>query len=275
MVKTAVIAAAGQGTRMYPFSLAVPKELIPIGTVPVIQYVLEELMDAGITTVIVVISDGKEAVEKYLNAVRTTSPEVYKSENLRKRMAAFARNLDKTEISYVRQDLTADSYGTGIPMQLVKDRLGRQPFIYTWADDFIQARPSRFRQLMDAYEKYGVSVLSGVRAQSDDDYSKYAYIESRPVSRDILELVRIAEKPGIEKAPSDIGVLSGHLFASEILDYVEAAHALHAGGEFTFNDVVHFAMQNSEKVYVRILDNATYYDCGNPSPYADTVSALA
>lgn len=271
MISKAVIAAAGKGTRMLPFSLSIAKELIPIGRVPVLQYVLEELFESGIFELIIVISKDKQAIVEYLDiSNQNDSLRLYKDKKLLNRMERFVYNLKKSTITYIYQN-PSDGYGNAIPLLLAAPKLKNEPIIYTWADDFISSSPTRFSQLIDTYEATGNTVLSGVNACHDEDYEKYAYVDAREVSSGLYKLKQIYEKPGKVSAPSQLGVLSGHLFAPSVLRYTKKAYQEHQEGEFLFNDIVHMAIKNNEDVMVQLIKNGVFNDTGNVDSYVETI----
>ena len=180
-ITKAVIPAAGFGTRFLPQTKAIPKEMLPIVDKPVIQYVVEELVDAGIKDIILVTGYHKRTIEDHFD-----SPSKDLVENLElggaKKQPLLEAVKDISEMAnfiYVRQK---GPYGNGTPLLNVKDLIGHEPFIYTWSDDFIVAKPSRFKQLISVYQEYGCSVLSGIRARSPKDYQRYGFAGGREIT---------------------------------------------------------------------------------------------
>jgi len=139
-ITKAVIPAAGFGTRFLPQTKAIPKEMLPIVDKPVIQYVVEELVNAGIKDIILVTGYHKRTIEDHFD-----SPSKDLVENLElggaKKQPLLEAVKDISEMAnfiYVRQK---GPYGNGTPLLNVKDLIGNEPFIYTWSDDFIVANP--------------------------------------------------------------------------------------------------------------------------------------
>lgn len=267
MIRTGVIAAAGRGTRLLPFSAFVPKEMLPLGSIPVIQYVVEELFEAGIERLIIITDPSKVALinffdvdlhKKFLSSIK--DPE------LAKRQAELIAHFEKSEIII---DFQAGHYGNATPLIVASKYLNNEPFFYTWADDFIKSKPSRFAQLAEAYDTHKTSVLSGVKARSDNDYSLYAYIESENLDNDHYKLHRIHEKPGKQQTPSDMGVLSGHLFSADILEYIDPIYKKHdpTQGEFLFNTIIHEMIDAGHTVIVKEIQDSDYIDTGNVESY--------
>ena len=174
-ITKAVIPAAGFGTRFLPQTKAMPKEMLPIVDKPIIQYVVEELVEAGIKDIFIVTGYHKRTIEDHFDA-----PNLDLIENLRMGGEKKRYLLEEVEkisnlanFVYVRQK---GPYGNGTPLLNVRHLIGNEPFIYTWSDDFIVAEPkSRMRQLIEAYEKYGVTCLGSIRVTKDEDYDRYGF----------------------------------------------------------------------------------------------------
>ncbi|MCX8009376.1 MAG: sugar phosphate nucleotidyltransferase, partial [Patescibacteria group bacterium] len=174
-IRKAVIPAAGFGTRFLPQTKAMPKEMLPIVDKPVVQYVVEELIDAGIEEIIIVTGYHKRTIEDHFDR-----PSMELIDNLRmggpKKLPllhAIERISEMANFIYVRQK---GPYGNGTPLLNVRKVIGDEPFIYTWSDDFIQAKPkSRFQQLLEIYDEYYCSILASIRVSRDEDYDRYGF----------------------------------------------------------------------------------------------------
>jgi UTP--glucose-1-phosphate uridylyltransferase len=174
---------------------------------------------------------------------------------------------------YVRQK---GPYGNGTPLLNVKHLIGDEPFIYAWSDDFIQATPSRFLQLIDIYEKYGGSVLGGMKATKDEDYERYGFAGGTEVEDGVIKADVIIEKPGKEKAPSDLATVSGFLFTPDIFGYLQEAYKnLEEGKELYYNDALKLMLKDGKDVYAAEIKNGKYYDTGNKLEYLKTVVEFA
>lgn len=173
-IRKAVIPAAGFGTRFLPQTKAMPKEMLPVVDKPIIQYIVEELIDAGIKDIILVTGYHKRTIEDHFDR-----PSMELVENLRMGGEKKLPLLQETErisemanFIYVRQK---GPYGNGTPLLNVRHIVGNEPFIYTWSDDFIKASPTRFRQLIALYEEFDCSVLGSIKAKKDEDYDRYGF----------------------------------------------------------------------------------------------------
>jgi len=274
-VRKAVIPAAGFGTRFLPQTKAMPKEMLPIVDKPVIQYVVEELVEAGIRDIIIVTGYHKRTIEDHFDAPNRDLIENLKMGGEKKRhlWEAVERISEMANFVYVRQK---GPYGNGTPLLNVRHLIGNEPFIYTWSDDFIMAEPSRFKQLIAAYEKYECSLLGSVRAREDEYYDRYGFAGGREVEPGILEVDTIIEKPGKKKAPSDLANVSGFLFTPEIFSYLDKAlEQLEEGEELYYNDALKLMLEDGKRVMAVEIKGGRYYDTGNILEYMKTVVEFA
>jgi len=274
-VRKAVIPAAGFGTRFLPQTKAMPKEMLPIVDKPVIQYVVEELVDAGIKDIIIVTGYHKRTIEDHFDFPNLDLIENLKMGGEKKRplLEQVEKIANMANFVYVRQK---GPYGNGTPLLNVRHLVGDEPFIYAWSDDFIQATPSRFKQLIDVYEKYGGSVLGGIRATKDEDYERYGFAGGTEVEDGIIKANVVIEKPGKGNAPSDLATVSGFLFTPDIFKYLDQAYSnLNQGAELYYNDALKLMLADGKDVYAAEIKNGKYYDTGNKLEYLKTVVEFA
>jgi UTP--glucose-1-phosphate uridylyltransferase len=274
-VRKAVIAAAGFGTRFLPFTKSMPKEMLPLVDKPIIQNIVEELVGAGIEDIVIVTGYHKRSIEDHFD---------YMSMELRSNLkeAGKHESLEKTkEISglanfaYVRQK---GPYGTGTPLLNAAHLIGDEPFIYTFADDFVQATPSRFQQLIDVRSRRGGSVLTCVHRDADIDYERYGYVAGKELAPGLLDVQTVIEKPGSrEKAPSSLATVSGYLLDPVIFDYLQKQLETHdsAKGEFAIQDAMQAMTTDQHHIYACEIASGTFYDTGNPLEYLKTVFDFA
>lgn len=274
-ITKAVIPAAGFGTRFLPQTKAMPKEMLPIVDKPIIQYIVEELVDAGIKDVIIVTGYHKRTIEDHFDMPNRELVENLRMGGEKKKplLESIEKIGDMANVVYVRQK---GPYGNGTPLLNVRHLLGDEPFIYTWSDDFILANPSRFKQLIEVYQKYGVSCLGSIRAKKDSDYDRYGFAGGKEVSPGVIDVETIIEKPGKDKAPSDLANVSGSIFTPDIFNYVDQALKLRAeGNELYYNDVLKLMLQDKKKIYAVEIVGGKYYDTGNKLEYMKTVVEFA
>jgi UTP--glucose-1-phosphate uridylyltransferase len=176
--------------------------------------------------------------------------------------------------AYVRQK---GPYGNATPLMSAAHLIGDEPFIYAFADDFVLASPSRFKQLVQVYEERGGSILTCVKASRESDYTKYGFIGGQQLSESLIEIDKIIEKPGSkDAAPSDFASVSGYLFEPILFDYLNKAKDTYEGeDEFIFQPSLQRMMEDGHKVYGCNIANGKFYDTGDKLEYLKTVVDFA
>jgi UTP--glucose-1-phosphate uridylyltransferase len=270
-VTKAIIPAAGFGTRFLPQTKAMPKEMLPIIDKPIIQYVVEELVEAGIKDIIIVGSSNKRAIEDHFDL-----PSEELLANLRaggKKKAPYIEQIeaiaDMANFVYVRQK---GPYGNATPLLSAAHLIGDEPFIYKWADDFFNADMSAVKQLIQAYDQYNGGVFACKRVLQDNEYSSYGIAAGVPVDDATMKMSHIDEKPGKDKAQSDLASVSAYLLPGEIMRYVEKGVEEYdpSLGEFTFQPFVQQMIDNGHDFYAREIIGGTFYDTGDKLEYLKT-----
>lgn len=271
MPTKAVIAAAGFGTRFLPQTKAMPKEMLPLIDKPIIQYVVEELVEAGIKDIIIVGNSNKRAIEDHFD-----EPSEELLNNLRAGGAKKAPLIDQVKsiasmanFVYVRQK---GPYGNATPILCAMHLLGDEPFIYTWADDFFVSSPNSAQQMITTYAKYGGSVLSCKRVTNDEEYDRYGIAGGVEQEAGVLKVDGIIEKPGKERAPSSMASVSGFLLTADILPYLqEIQNEYRSDGELMIQPAIQKMIDNGHGVYAKEIQNGKYYDTGDKLEYVKTV----
>lgn len=274
-VRKAVIAAAGFGTRFLPQTKAMPKEMLPLVDKPIIQYIVEELCEAGIEDIVIVTGYHKRTIEDHFDDMsadlRTNLEESGKQQLLEK-----TQNIaNLANFAYVRQK---GPYGTGTPLLCAAHLIGDEPFIYTFADDFIVARPqTRYQQMLAIHDSYGGSVLTAVRRSADEDYKRYGYVGGKEVEPGIINMTTIIEKPGSRQlAPSDLASVSGYILEPPILEYLQKQVEGHDGqDELKIQDAMQKMIEDGHHFYACEIQNSSHYDTGNPLSYLKAVFDFA
>ena len=261
MPTKAVIAAAGFGTRFLPQTKAMPKEMLPLIDKPIIQYVVEELVEAGIKDIIIVGNANKRAIEDHFD-----EPSGEKKAPLIDQIKSIA---SMANFVYVRQK---GPYGNATPILCAMHLLGDEPFIYTWADDFFVASPNSAKQMIATYAKYGGSVLSCKTVTDDSEYDRYGIAGGVEQEAGVLKVNGIIEKPGKDRAPSSMASVSGFLLTPEILPYLRQIQAEYDGqGELMIQPAIQKMIDNGYGVYAKEIQNGKYYDTGDKLEYVKTV----
>ena len=268
-VRKAVIAAAGLGTRFLPQTKAMPKEMLPIFDKPVIQMVVEGLVEAGVKDIIIVTGPTKRAIEDHFD--RSLDLEAELIEKGKNDMANSIRDIAKmANFVYVRQK--GHPVGNGRPILNAAHLIGDEPFFYFFADDFFVGETSTARQLLEAYEKTGTSVAA-LREVPIEDVEKYGIAKVVEEKEDgIVELEGIIEKPKLEDAPSNLMSGSGYLLTPDVIKILEE-EKVGPDGEVRLPDA--FDELSSKTHQHGLIIKGDYYDTGNPDAYLRTVIDIA
>lgn len=267
-IRKAVIPAAGFGTRFLPATKAMPKEMLPIVDKPTIQYVVESLVAAGVTDIIIVTGYTKRLIEDHFDAPNQALIENLKAGGKDHLLEEIERISDLANFTYVRQK---GAYGNLTPIQNVENLIGNEPFIYTWADDFIMAREPEFVQLGALHDQYpDASILAAIRVRADEDYSRYGFAGGKELAPGVIEVDRIIEKPGKDNAPSELALVSGMILNPAIYQYMDRAFAQGSGREVTYIDALDLMRQDGHQVIAAEVKDGHFYDTGNKLQYLKT-----
>lgn len=274
-IRKAVIAAAGFGTRFLPQTKAMPKEMLPLVDKPIIQQIVEELASAGITDIVIVTGYHKRNIEDHFDHVSSDLRHNLEAGGKTKLLDATKRISELANFAYIRQK---GPYGTGTPLINAAHLIGDEPFIYTFADDFVQASPSRFSQMIKVYEERGGSAITCVRRDGDEDYGRYGYVSGAEVKPGLVDIETVVEKPGSrENSPSDLASVSGYVFEPILIEYLQKQLKTYdpSKGEFMIQESMQQMIKDGHHIYGCEIQNGEYYDTGNPLEYLKTVFNFA
>jgi len=270
-ITKALIPAAGFGTRFLPQTKAMPKEMLPIVDKPVIQYVVEEIVNSGIENIIIVTGATKRAIEDHFDEPNEDLVQNLKNGNKEKALAQIEHISSMANFIYVRQK---GPYGNGTPVLAGESVIEDEPFAVIWGDEFILSEPPRLKQMIDVYEKYGGIVISGVKIEKKEDLKRYGIAELEPVEGNVFKIKRIVEKPDPENAPSDIATHGAYILPPEIFGALRKL-APKDGDEVWLVDAINMLKDEGVPVYTVVIENGKYYDTGNKLEYMKTVVDLA
>ena len=257
-VTKAVIPAAGLGTRVLPATKAQPKEMLVIVDKPSLQYIVEELVESGITDIVIVTGRNKNSIEDHFDFS-------YELENTLDRDGKFEilQKIDDissmANIYYVRQN---HPLGLGHAILKAKSFIGDEPFVIALGDDIVYNPDAPVaKQLIDVYEKYGSSVI-GVQEVANEDVSKYGIVKpSATLDENTVEMVDFIEKPSLEEAPSNLACLGRYLLSGDIFKYLETTEP-GKGGEIQLTDAILKMLNDDQKVIAHNFQGKRY-DIGN------------
>jgi UTP--glucose-1-phosphate uridylyltransferase len=265
-VRTAVITAAGFGTRFLPISKAVPKEMLALVDKPVIQYSVDQAVEAGIERVILITSEGKEAMESYF----TVQPKL--EEALEKRghpkleeVRRVSRMVDIVPV------IQAEPLGLGHAVLCAKEAVGNEPFIVYLPDEILLGEPSATQQLLDSFNRLNSSII-GVKEIPKEDVGRYGVAAGERVSDKELRLTKTVEKPKPVDAPSNLAIFGPYVFTPDIFECLESITP-GAGGELQLTDAIDLQAQRTT-VHACTLD-VDRFDAGTPLGLLETAVELA
>ena len=254
-IRKAVIPAAGLGTRFLPVTRSVPKELLPILDRPMLQYVVEEAAEAGITDVIVVTSPGKEGIAEYF------SPRP----DLEARLADDARLLEKVRsgsdlanVSFVIQE---EPLGLGHAVLTAREAVGNEPFAVILPDDIVDNSPGVLSQMMGSVAGEDGAAAVAVERVPWELVQNYGVVASEPAGHGRHRVRGMVEKPPPGTAPSNLSIVGRYLLPPQVFDCLERTPP-GARGEIQLTDGLALLMEDVA-VYACEFEG-TRYDGGNP-----------
>ena len=255
-VKKAVILAAGFGTRVLPASKAIPKEMLNIVDKPAIQYIVEEVINSGITEILIVLSRGKQEVEDHFDRKPDLEAQLLaggKTEFYK--VVCDIAEMGKN-ITYVRQQM---QNGTGGAVMYAKQFVGNDPFVVIYGDDVIIGDDPCTAQCCRAYEKYGKAVVS-MKEVPFELVLKYCTLDVKPLEDNLYSISDMIEKPKPEEVISNFAILGRCVLPAKIFDIL-ATLPTGAGGEYQLTDAMKQLAKSEGMVGVDFT--GTRYDMGN------------
>ena len=260
-IKKAVLPVAGFGTRFLPATKAIPKEMLPIIDKPLIEYAVEEAVDAGIEEIIFITSHTKIAIENHFDSNFELEEKLEK--NNKKEYISLI-NPDKfknVRFTYVRQK---SQKGLGDAIAHASHLINDEPFAILLADDLIISDKSCLQQLAEIYYENQASVL-GVNRVQKENISKYGVIEPNVIDGNLF-IKNIIEKPSPDKAPSDLAVVGRYIFDSKIFHYLEQVTE-DGSNEIQLTDAIQLMLSDHKISACEYHGNK--FDCGSKSGYVE------
>ena len=255
-INKAVIPAAGLGTRFFPITKSVPKELLPILDRPALHYVVAEALDAGITEIIIITSPGKEGIEHYFNCNPIFEQHLEKNgdENL---LLEMRRLCSMADFRFVTQH---DALGLGHAVLVAKDMVGYEPFAVMLPDDIVRNEQGLLSQLIDAGRDLNGGMVA-VERVSWEDVWKYGVIDSVEIYDKHYKVRDLVEKPTPSNAPSNLAIVGRYILPPEIFGHLERTNP-GANGEIQLTDGL-VGLLGHQELYAYEFEGFRY-DCGTP-----------
>jgi UTP--glucose-1-phosphate uridylyltransferase len=265
-LRKAVFPVGGLGTRFLPATKAMPKEMLPVVDRPLIQYAVDEAVEAGIEQMIFVTGRGKSAIEDHFDIayeLETTMASRGKSLEI-----LHQTRLKPGAVAYVRQQ---EPLGLGHAVWCARDIVGDEPFAVLLADDFMVGKPGCLKQMVEAYNQVGGNLICA-EIVPDDQTHRYGIIT--PGARDgaLTEVKGLVEKPAPGTAPSNLSVIGRYILQPEVMDVLDR-HEKGAGGEIQLTDAM--ARMIGDQAFHGLTFEGMRYDCGDKGGFVQATIAMA
>ena len=258
-VRKAVIPAAGLGTRVLPATKAQPKEMLVIVDKPALQYLVEELVYAGIEEILIITGRNKGSIENHFDY----SYELEKTleEKGKKDLLKIVNNISEmSNIYYVRQKRPL---GLGHAISCAEAFVGDEPFVVLLGDDIIYTDSEKgqkpvTKQLVDKYNELQGGTILGVQEVPHENVSKYGIIKPlKQIDEKTVAVEDFIEKPSVDEAPSNLAALGRYVLEPEIFSYLKRTKP-GKGGEIQLTDAILAMKNDGEKLYAYNFDGLRY-----------------
>lgn len=263
-INIAVVPVAGIGTRLLPATKSQPKEMLPVGRKPVVQYVVEEMTRVGIERLLFITGPGKTSIENYFDLnpeLIQTLRETGKEELL----AEFAFERAPVQYFYTRQ---RQLLGLGHAVLCAEPFVGNQPFVVALGDSIIglNAESDIVRRMIHAFEEKQADCIVAFERVPMDQVHHYGIAKPR-TNGEIFVIDDVVEKPSAAEAPSNLAIAARYVFAPKIFEAIKRTKP-GKGGEIQLTDAIRLIIQDGGKVYgMSLRENERRYDIGNFDSY--------
>jgi UTP--glucose-1-phosphate uridylyltransferase len=265
VIDLAVVPVAGQGTRLLPSTKSQPKEMLPVGRKPVVQYVVEELALSGIRRLLFITGPGKTSIENHfdLNAELIACLRQTGKEELLEELDFERQGL---EYFYTRQ---RQQLGLGHAILCARPLVGEQPFVVALGDSIIglHAQSQIVRRMIDEFQRSGAAAVIAFEEVPPEEVVHYGIARPRERDRPVFELADVIEKPSVREAPSNLAVAARYVFAPGIFAAL-AETAPGKGGEIQLTDAIRALIKKGARVLgMRLTPGERRFDIGNFESY--------
>ena len=262
-IRKAVFPVAGLGSRFLPATKAQPKEMLPIVDKPLIQYAVEEAVEAGITEMIFITGRNKRAIEDHFDKAYELEAELEAAG--KQQLLDMVREVIPKSVNcmYIRQP---QALGLGHAVLCARPIVGDHPFAVLWADDFMQGEPGTvgvMAQMTAQFKREQCSLL-GVQDVPRENTRQYGIVSTEAFAERLEKIKGIVEKPAPEKAPSTLAVVGRYILTPRIFTCLEKI-GKGAGGEIQLTDGIEALMQYETVLAYRYQGRR--FDCGSKLGY--------
>ncbi len=254
-IRKAIIAVAGSGTRLLPATKAMPKEMLPVVDKPIIQLVVEELVEAGIEDIILVTKWDKKPLEDHFDYNWALISELKKA-GKDKIAEEIKKIADLANFIYVRQ---GPQYGNGVPILSAASLVENEPFVFCFGDDLVKTKKSFTKQMIEDYEKHGKPIM-GVQEMPEEVLHKYGIVD---VDSKTMKIKGIVEKPEPGEAPSNLAEFGRMILNQEIIDELKKT-PLGKGDELWVVDAIESYIKKGGDFYAKKVEDGEWLTTGDP-----------
>lgn len=268
MITKCLFPAAGYGTRFLPATKAMPKEMLPVLTKPLIQYGVEEAMDAGLTEIAIVTGRGKRAIEDHFDISYELEHQIKGTEK-EKYLADIRNIIDVCSFSYTRQ---VEMKGLGHAILTGRTLIGSVPFAVLLADDLCigNGNGSVLAQMVELYKKYRCSVVA-IEEIDIKDSSKYGIISGKEMESGVYMVSDMVEKPSPADAPSNLAIIGRYILTPDIFEILENTPA-GKNGELQITDALKTQAKNNMVIAYKFKGKR--FDCGSVEGFVEATNAF-
>lgn len=258
LVTKVVIPVAGLGTRFLPATKAMPKEMLPIVDKPVIQYVVEEAVTAGLSDILMITGRNKNALENHFDRVAELE-HALEAKGDSKKLFSVQESSQLADIHYTRQ---GDPRGLGHAILRAKSHVGQNSFAVMLGDDVIDPRDPLLTQMLEVHRQTGANVVALMQVPIEQTHL-YGVASIAQQQGDVVQVVDLVEKPASADAPSNYAVIGRYVLRSEIFEILENTQP-GVGGEIQLTDALKTAAtQNIAGGVVGVVFHGRRYDTGD------------
>jgi len=260
-IKKAIVAVAGSGTRLLPATKAMPKEMLPIVDKPIIQLLVEELVEAGIEDIILVTKWDKKPLEDHFDHNWALAEDLKKSGKV-KLWKEIKKISEMANFIYIRQK---GPYGNGTPILSAANLVKDEPFVFAFGDDLVKSKISFTKQMINEYEKKLCPII-GVQEVLNEDLHKYGIVK---LKKSTMQITDIIEKPSMDTAPSNLAEFGRMILNQKIIDILKNT-ALGKDNELWIVDAIKTYVKRGNKIIAKKVENGEWLTTGDPFNYLKT-----
>jgi UTP--glucose-1-phosphate uridylyltransferase len=267
MIRKCLFPAAGYGTRFLPVTKATPKEMLPILTKPLIQYGVEEALEAGINTMAIITGRGKRAIEDHFDISYELEHQI-KGGSKESLLAEIRGLISQCTFSYTRQ---VEMKGLGHAILTGETLIGNEPFAVVLADDLCHCEEQGvLGQMREVFEKYRCSVVA-IEEVPQDQTDKYGIISGKLVdgTDNTYRVTDMVEKPDPKDAPSNLAIIGRYILTPDIFDILRETKA-GKGGEIQITDAL--LEQAKQGKVIAFKFKGKRFDCGGVDGFVEATN---